>query len=86
LKNIVATLIAIGKTRAELLVTELEEEKIRLHVALVEGDRCRLSCWRSVSMMARLLPGTCLLGTAGHRFRHLCLALFVGGGLFWPVR
>ncbi|MGE5472261.1 MAG: phage holin family protein [Bacteroidota bacterium] len=30
LKNIVATLVAIGKTRAELLVTELEEEKIRL--------------------------------------------------------
>jgi uncharacterized membrane protein YqjE len=30
LKNTVATLIAIGKTRAELLVTELEEEKYRL--------------------------------------------------------
>ena len=30
LKNSVATLIAIGKTRAELLVTELEEEKFRL--------------------------------------------------------
>ena len=30
LKNTIATLIAIGKTRAELLVTELEEEKYRL--------------------------------------------------------
>ena len=30
LKNIAATLIAIGRTRAELLVTELEEEKYRL--------------------------------------------------------
>ena len=30
LKNSVATLIAIAKTRAELLVTELEEEKLRL--------------------------------------------------------
>ena len=29
-KNVAATLIAIGKTRAELLVTELEEEKLRL--------------------------------------------------------
>ena len=29
LKNIAATLIASGKTRAELFVTELEEEKIR---------------------------------------------------------
>ena len=30
MKNFVATLISIGKTRAELLVTELEEEKYRL--------------------------------------------------------
>ena len=30
LKNSAATLIAIGRTRAELLVTELEEEKFRL--------------------------------------------------------
>lgn len=30
MKGMIATLIAIGKTRAELLVTELEEEKFRL--------------------------------------------------------
>jgi uncharacterized membrane protein YqjE len=30
LKSMIATLVAIGKTRAELLVIELEEEKIRL--------------------------------------------------------
>lgn len=30
LKNSAATLIAIGKTRVELLITELEEEKLRL--------------------------------------------------------
>jgi uncharacterized membrane protein YqjE len=30
LKNMIATLVAIGRTRAELLVIELEEEKIRL--------------------------------------------------------
>lgn len=30
LKNLFATLLAIGKTRAELLVTEIEEEKLRL--------------------------------------------------------
>jgi uncharacterized membrane protein YqjE len=30
LKSLVATLLAIGKTRAELLVTEIEEEKFRL--------------------------------------------------------
>ena len=30
LKNLILTLLAIGKTRAELLVNELEEEKFRL--------------------------------------------------------
>lgn len=30
LKNLLATLLAIGKTRAELLVTEIQEEKYRL--------------------------------------------------------
>lgn len=30
LKNLLATLLAIGKTRAELLVTEVEEEKYRI--------------------------------------------------------
>lgn len=30
LKNLLLTLLAIGKTRAELLVTEIEEEKYRL--------------------------------------------------------
>ena len=29
-KNLLGTLLAIGKTRAELLVTEVEEEKLRL--------------------------------------------------------
>ena len=32
LKNSFATLISIGKTRAELLVTEIEEEKYRLKI------------------------------------------------------
>ena len=32
LKNSIATLISIGKTRAELLVTEIEEEKFRLTI------------------------------------------------------
>jgi len=30
LKNLLGTLLAIGKTRVELLVTEVEEEKLRL--------------------------------------------------------
>ena len=37
LKNMIATLISIGKTRAELLVTELEEEKLRLMAMTVKA-------------------------------------------------
>ena len=37
LKNLLATLLAIGKTRAELLVTEIEEEKYRLVSLLVKA-------------------------------------------------
>lgn len=37
LKNLLATLLAIGKTRAELLVVELEEEKIRLVALLAKA-------------------------------------------------
>ena len=37
LKNSIATLISIGKTRAELLVTEIEEEKYRLVGLLVRA-------------------------------------------------
>ena len=51
LKNLVATLLAIGKTRAELLVTELEEEKYRL-----------MSMWSKAIAAAFLLGMGVLLG------------------------
>jgi len=37
LKNLLATVLAIAKTRAELLVVELEEEKIRLVALLAKA-------------------------------------------------
>jgi len=37
LRNLVATVVAIGRTRLELLGTELQEEKVRLLSALVSG-------------------------------------------------
>lgn len=37
LKSLLATLLAIGKTRVELLVTEIEEEKYRLIALLVRA-------------------------------------------------
>ncbi len=82
LKNTIATLIAIGKTRAELLVTELEEEKLRL-----------MSLWsKAIGAAFMLSLGVvmavfCLaLAFWEHRVFvfGLFAALFIGGGL-WLV-
>lgn len=80
MKNIVATLIAIGRTRAELFVTELEEEKIRL-----------LSLWSKAVATAFLLAvgiilAICCLALAFWEQRVIVFGifavLFIGGGLF----
>ncbi len=80
LKNMIATVIAIGKTRAELLVTELEEEKLRL-----------MSLWSKAIGAAFLLAvGSIMavfcLALAFWEQRVLVFAifsvLFIGGGLF----
>ena len=79
LKNLVATLLAIGKTRAELLVTELEEEKFRL-----------MSLWAKAIGAAFLLAlgvvmFVCCIALAFWEQRvivfGLFAALFVVGGL-----
>ncbi|MBS1142670.1 MAG: hypothetical protein H6R14_76 [Proteobacteria bacterium] len=79
LKNSVATLIAIGKTRAELLVTELEEEKLRL-----------MSLWSKAIGAAFLLAvgvvlGIFCLALAFWEQRVMVFgifaALFIGGAL-----
>lgn len=79
LKNLVATLLAIGKTRAELLVTELEEEKFRL-----------MSLWAKAIGAAFLLALgvvmlVCCIALAFWEQRvivfGLFAALFVVGGL-----
>lgn len=79
LKNLVATLLAIGKTRAELLVTELEEEKFRL-----------MSLWAKAIGAAFLLALgvvmlVCCIALAFWEQRVIVFgifaALFVGGGL-----
>lgn len=80
LKNSVATLIAIGKTRAELLVTELEEEKLRL-----------MSLWsKAIGAAFMLAVGVVLaifcLALAFWEQRvfvfGLFAVLFIGGALF----
>ena len=80
LKNSLATLLSIGKTRAELLVTELEEEKYRL-----------MSLWsKAIGAAFMLAVGVILaifcVALAFWEQRLLVLAifavLFVGGGLW----
>lgn len=80
LKNMIATVIAIGKTRAELLVTELEEEKLRL-----------MSLWSKAIGAAFLLAvGSIMavfcLALAFWEQRVLVFGifsvLFIGGGLY----
>lgn len=80
LKNSAATLIAIGKTRAELLVTELEEEKLRL-----------MSLWsKAIGAAFMLAVGVVLaifclaLAFWDHRVIvfGIFAALFIGGALF----
>lgn len=79
LKNTIATLITIVRTRAELLVTELEEEKLRL-----------MSMWSKAIGAAFLLAVGCImavfcLALAFWEQRVLVFglfsALFIGGGL-----
>ncbi|WP_255584477.1 phage holin family protein [Dechloromonas sp. CZR5] len=79
MKNLVATLLAIGKTRAELLVTELEEEKFRL-----------ISLWaRAIGAAFLLALGVvmlvCCIALAFWEQRVVVFgvfaALFVTGGL-----
>lgn len=82
LKNFVATLISIGKTRAELFVTELEEEKYRL-----------MSLWSKAIGAAFLLAVGVVLAVLGLALAFweqrvvifaIFAALFIGGGL-WLV-
>ena len=79
LKNLLATLLSIGKTRAELLVTEIEEEKLRL-----------MSLWAKAIGAAFLLAMGLImlvscLAMAFWEYRvwvfGLCAALFMGVGL-----
>lgn len=80
LKSMIATLIAIGRTRAELLVVELEEEKLRL-----------LSLWsKAIGAAFMLAVGVVMavfcLALAFWEQRVLVFgifaALFIGGALF----
>ena len=78
LKNTIATLIGIGKTRAELLVVEVEEEKLRLMTLWAKAIGAAFLLALGVVMTV-----LCLV-LAFWESRVLVLAifavLFVGGG------
>ncbi len=79
LKNLTATLLAIGKTRAELLVSEIEAEKFRL-----------MSLWAKAIGAAFLLALGLIMAVFSIALAYweqrvlvfgLFAALFIGGGL-----
>ena len=79
LKNTLATLLAIGRTRGELLVTELEEEKFRL-----------MSMWSKAIAAAFLLAVGVIMAVFSLALAFweqrvlvfgLFAALFIGGAL-----
>lgn len=80
MKGMIATLVAIAKTRAELLVTELEEEKFRL-----------MTLWSKAIGAAFLLAVGLIMAVICFALAFweqrvlifgLCAALFIAGGLF----
>ena len=79
LKNIGATLLSIGKTRAELLVTELEEEKFRL-IAL-----CAKALGATLMLTAGVVMLMCCLVLAFWEQRVVLFGIFaavlIGGAL-----
>src|SRR5574343_44451 len=83
LKNVVATLIASGKTRAELFVTELEEEKIRF-VAL-----CSKAIGAAFLLAIGAILAVCCLALVFWEQRVIVFGvfalLFIGAGLFLVV-
>lgn len=79
LKNFVATLLAIGKTRAELLVTELEEEKLRFL------SLCAKALGALFLLALGVVMTVCCVALAFWEQRVVVFGvfavLFVGGGL-----
>jgi uncharacterized membrane protein YqjE len=80
MKGMIATVIAIAKTRAELLVTELEEEKFRL-----------MTLWSKAIGAAFLLAVGLIMAVICFALAFweqrvlifgICAALFIAGALF----
>ena len=83
LKSLLATLLAIGKTRAELLVTEVEEEKLRLMTLWAKAIAA------AFFIMVGLVMAVLLVAIVFHEHRLVVFAVatafFLGGGLLFVV-
>ena len=83
LKSLIATSLAIGKTRAELLVVEVEEEKLRLMTlgakAVAAAFFIAVGLVMGVILVAILFEEQRMLVFAG------ATAFFLGGGLLFFV-
>lgn len=79
LKRLLATLLAAGHTRLELLATEIEEEKLRLLAVLLQGQLAALLLGIGIVLLVTALAA------AFWESRVLVLGifatLFLGGGL-----
>lgn len=81
LKNLLATSLAIGKTRAELLVTEVEEEKLRL--MLMWAKAIAAAFFIAVGLVMCVILAALLFHEHRVVVFSVATAFFLGGGIFF---
>ena len=80
LKSLLATSLAIGKTRAELLVTEVEEEKLRL--MLMWAKAIAAAFFIAVGLVMCIILAALLFHEHRVVVFSVATAFFLGGGIF----
>jgi uncharacterized membrane protein YqjE len=80
LKSLLATSLAIGKTRAELLVTEVEEEKLRL--MLMWAKAFAAAFFIAVGLVMCVILAALLFHEHRVVVFSVATAFFLGGGIF----
>lgn len=80
LKSLLATSLAIGRTRAELLVTEVEEEKLRL--MLMWAKAIAAAFFIAVGLVMCVILAALLFHEHRVVVFSVATAFFLGGGIF----
>lgn len=81
LKNLLATSLAIGKTRAELLVTEVEEEKLRLMVLWAKAIAAAF--FLAVGLVMAVILAAVLYEEHKVMVFSIATGVFIGGGVLF---